>query len=113
MDTDDDGMGDECDPDIDNDNIPNDNDNCPLIPNPGQSDMDRDGRGDVCQDDFDGDTTVCLKWWSILILLGGRQIHGKKDIISPNTIICVLTTTYLTEKSYCKDRCTIYFCCFL
>ena len=58
MDTDEDGIGDECDPDIDNDGIPNGDDNCPLIPNPGQQDVDKDGRGDICQDDFDGDTTV-------------------------------------------------------
>ena len=58
MDTDEDGLGDECDPDIDNDNIPNAQDNCPLIPNPDQKDTDRDGRGNVCQDDFDGDMTV-------------------------------------------------------
>ena len=52
-------MGDDCDPDIDNDGLPNENDNCPLIFNPDQNDIDRDGRGDICQDDFDGDTTVC------------------------------------------------------
>ena len=58
LDTDNDKIGDECDPDIDNDGIPNERDNCPLIPNPGQEDIDRDGRGDICQDDFDGDQTV-------------------------------------------------------
>ena len=54
-------MGDECDSDIDNDGLPNEQDNCPLIPNPGQEDTDRDGRGNICQDDFDGDATVLQK----------------------------------------------------
>ena len=62
MDTDGDKMGDECDPDIDNDGLPNDNDNCPLVFNPGQDDTDKDGRGDVCQDDFDADTIVYINY---------------------------------------------------
>ncbi|HVR74631.1 MAG TPA: M4 family metallopeptidase [Planctomycetota bacterium] len=43
-----------CD-DLDNDGVANDDDNCPLHPNPSQQDSDGDGDGDACQSDVDGD----------------------------------------------------------
>ena len=71
VDTDGDGVGDVCeeviitttttttaipDPepdDTDNDGIPDDEDNCPAIYNPGQVDTDGDGVGDACEEDDD------------------------------------------------------------
>ena len=54
-DTDNDGFGDPCDPDIDGDGDLNDADNCPYTANANQSDIDADGIGDVCDPDADGD----------------------------------------------------------
>ena len=54
-DTDGDGLGDACDPDIDGDGDLNANDNCPYNANANQSDIDGDGIGDVCDPDADGD----------------------------------------------------------
>ncbi|XP_072037690.1 cartilage oligomeric matrix protein-like isoform X2 [Amphiura filiformis] len=78
-DADQDGIGDICDPDADNDGVPNGPDNCPLrinpdqddrqdndtigtkcdncrfVKNPDQKDTDMDGFGDACDDDIDDD----------------------------------------------------------
>ncbi len=54
-DTDGDGIGDACDPDIDNDGVANTADNCPYVYNPDQLDTDGNGVGDACSTDIDGD----------------------------------------------------------
>lgn len=48
--------GDACDDDDDNDTVADGDDNCPLVPNAGQTDSDGDGVGDACDDDNDNDT---------------------------------------------------------
>ena len=54
-DSDQDGSADCIDSDDDNDSIPDDQDNCPLVNNPNQEDFDQDGLGDACDDDDDND----------------------------------------------------------
>ncbi len=54
-DVDGDGLGDVCDDDDDNDQVPDSTDNCPLTPNANQNDQDNDGKGDACDTDRDGD----------------------------------------------------------
>ena len=52
-DIDDDGYGDDCDPDMDGDAVPNEIDNCPAEYNPLQEDYDGDHLGNACDPDFD------------------------------------------------------------
>ena len=55
-DLDNDGVADCVDMDMDGDDVPNLEDNCPSVPNPApQRDNDGDGAGDECDDDMDGD----------------------------------------------------------
>jgi len=54
-DRDGDGVGDECDDDLDGDGVRNAQDNCRFTPNPLQADTDLDGMGDACEGDSDGD----------------------------------------------------------
>ncbi len=50
-----DGTSEERPSDVDGDDVPDLEDNCPDDPNPDQDDFDGDGEGDVCDDDIDDD----------------------------------------------------------
>lgn len=57
-DTDQDGIGNVCEPDNDADGVIDDYDNCPLNVNPDQADADADGAGNLCDADDDNDVVL-------------------------------------------------------
>jgi len=75
-DTDNDGIPDCNDEDIDGDNVANFADNCPLVSNSGQENKDQDSFGDVCDDDIDQDgdpnETDCAPYDS-------TRFHGQEE----------------------------------
>ncbi len=54
-DTDEDGIGDLCEPDTDGDGVIDDYDNCVYTVNPDQEDINNNNTGDICEDDNDSD----------------------------------------------------------
>jgi Tol biopolymer transport system component len=55
LNSDNDSLGDACDPDDDNDGLPDEADNCPINSNPSQLDTDGDEQGNACDIDDDND----------------------------------------------------------
>lgn len=91
IDTDGNGMPDECDqactdagmiadPDIDGDGLLNDQDNCPFNYNPDQSDIDNDGVGDVCDPDMDGDGIVNEEDNCLAVFNPGQEMSGNNGL---------------------------------
>jgi hypothetical protein len=90
-------MGDDCDPDPDNDGLPNDGDPCPLIPecdgdgvfditdncpahsNPDQHDDDFDGIGDVCEPCV-LDPAGCIDRLALDLLPGGTPPNSPESV---------------------------------
>lgn len=58
IDVDDDGLGNNCDDDDDNDLVKDAGDNCPLVDNKDQLNSNSTPAGNACEDDFDGDTKL-------------------------------------------------------
>jgi cysteine-rich repeat protein len=94
-DLDQDGLGDQCDPDTDGDNVLNTDDNCPSTPNSEQADSDNDGQGDSCDpcpkdadNDLDGDG-ICGNLDNCPALSNAEQIDtdadGLGDLCDPQT----------------------------
>ena len=88
-DTDEDGFGDICDNDGDNDGISDDMDNCPLIANPDQVDTDNDGTGDVCDASPLGLTSFYLE--AECAQVGSEWVSQPLDNASNGNVVFVPT----------------------
>ena len=82
--------------DDDGDGVPDDLDNCPGVPNPGQSDGDGDGFGDACDTcfDLDGPDIVTTTRWSSEAWGLASDCTGIQEIrLTPDSSNLDLTTT--------------------
>lgn len=82
-DTDQDGEGDACDPDADQDGWSNDNDNCPWDPNPDQADADGDMAGDDCDPTPDCPDVIGWSAGTVISTVNGDIVIEPKPIVDP------------------------------
>lgn len=67
------------DPDVDGDGVDDDDDNCPLDANPGQTDSDGDGAGDVCDECPDDDSNTCNDLCTLGVTIVGTSADEDLD----------------------------------
>lgn len=82
-DRDNDGVGNACDNDIDNDGIEDNSDNCPLISNSDQADADSDGLGNACDEP---DPPPPSPYSPQLKRSGGNSVISYRDPSRPNKV---------------------------
>jgi hypothetical protein len=86
LDTDGDGIGNNSDPDDDNDGLNDGSDNCPLVANPGQGDADGDGLGDACDSLHSGCQTGPVVLSGITFGAGSHTLQSGQSITSQGQV---------------------------
>ena len=95
---------DSCAPDTDGDEVPDGEDNCPLMGNPEQADCDGDGLGDVCalvsglSEDADGSGVPDECEFELLV--GDLNCDGSVDFFDINAFVLAVTNPAEYEAAY-------------